>query len=145
MVECRGGWRGKERVNRGQAGTEESSANWLELSEDAPPLQTQPDKRSIGFKSLPTRAFGVQPLKGKAFNEKAKPQSQFAELRKMLGTGPVLDGVRPSEIQHSKCLHRLVTPKFACTSASMCTVHAQILHLACSKCSYGDRVCGARY
>lgn len=98
----RGGWKAKRKDKPNHGGNREGSPEWLESGEDLQVVSAQPEQRFVGFRSLPTKTLGVLPLKGKAFKEKAKPRSQFADLREMMGTGPVLEGVKPSEIQRSE-------------------------------------------
>lgn len=57
--------------------------------------------------------YGVEPFKGRNPWETApldKERSQIEELRVMLGSGPILDGVEPVAIQTGKA-HAIQTPE----------------------------------
>lgn len=44
------------------------------------------------------------PLKGRHAEQKAKAKAQLAQLKQVMGTGPVLHGVEAADIQQSKLL-----------------------------------------
>ena len=70
------------------------------------PPRMQPCSPGVRFRSAPAVA-GVMPVVGAHRWEAAapaQPRAQFAELRQMLGTGPILEGVDAGHIQSGACL-----------------------------------------